>query len=238
MSLNITDLVFFDQASFRNFKKPQKQAQDDVSSAIVIPVIGSQVNSISRQPKSKRHSTAPPFITKSKGDDAEKPERPSSAGIRVNVFVSAYADEIEHMHYFEKLKNAAPLLLTNIDGMILHCKIAGIPFPRGLENILNYSWSDLIKEVSYSRKRWPTAACQYTCEPRKALQKTTQSASLSPDSIETENIKSRSKSTLITEEVKEEVTMRMEREPISINSVKRHFLRAGAKKRSTLINIK
>ncbi|XP_078409842.1 uncharacterized protein LOC144687492 [Cetorhinus maximus] len=233
MSLNVTDLVFFDQASFRNFKKPQKQAQDDVSSGIVIPAISSRVNSINRQPKSKRHSTSPPFITKSKGDDAETPERPSSAGIGVKVIVSAYADEIEYMRYFEKLKNAAPSLLTNLDRMILHCKIVGIPFARGLENILNYSWSDLIKEVSYSRKRWPPAACQYTCEPRKALQKTTQSASLSPDSI-----KSRSKSTLITEEVKEKVTMRMEQEPISINSVKRHFLRAGAKKRSTPINIK
>ncbi|XP_067915722.1 uncharacterized protein C3orf20-like [Heterodontus francisci] len=104
--------------------------------------------------------------------------------------------------------------------MILHCKIAEIPFPRGLENILNYGWNDFIKEVAYSKKQWPTAACKYICMQKRFTQNMAQ-GSFSPDDDEIENDKNRSKSLSPREEVIEKITLKVEPELVSTSSVKR-----------------
>ncbi|XP_038666845.1 uncharacterized protein LOC119973234 isoform X2 [Scyliorhinus canicula] len=219
MSLIADDLYFFDQASFRNFKKPRKQVPESTSSQLTSPGKGPQVvKPAPRRPKSKRLTSS--IVAKQrKTITTELGERHGSSVVGLNVFISAYADEIEHMYYFEKLKNSASSLLTEINGMILHCKIAGIPFPRGLENILNYCWSDFVKEVAYSRKRWPTAACRYICETRRASLKSPKTiGSLSPQSIESDKIGSRSKSVTVSDELTEKVTVKIEQEPVSLTA--------------------
>ncbi|XP_072328013.1 uncharacterized protein [Scyliorhinus torazame] len=220
MPLIAQDLYFFDQASFRNFKKPRKQIPESTGPQLASPGKGPQVvKSALRRPKRKRLSSS--IIAKHRRSvTTELSERHGAAVVGLNVFISAYADEIEHMYYFEKLKNSASSLLTEIDGMILHCKVAGIPFPRGLENILNYCWKDFVNEVSYSRKRWPTAACRYICESRRASSKMARPAgNLSPESAESDKTRNRSKSVSMSDEVTETVTVKVEQEPVSLTAV-------------------
>ncbi|XP_078090815.1 uncharacterized protein LOC144507548 isoform X2 [Mustelus asterias] len=218
MALKTDDLVFFDQASFRIFKKPRKHVPDIGSFELSSPAKSLSKVSHRRPGSTMLVSPPSPFVTKQRRSLASDiSERPSSSAVGINVFTSAYADESEHMNYFEKLKSNASSLLTEIHGMILHCKIAGILFPRGLENILNYHWSDFIKEVAYNRKRWPTAACKYICDTRGPSQKLVRSPSLSPGNA-AELTKSRVKSIVFPDELKDKMIMKFEQEPISLVS--------------------
>ncbi|XP_048410426.1 uncharacterized protein C3orf20-like isoform X2 [Stegostoma tigrinum] len=219
MSLKTSPLFFFDQAGFSNFKKPRKQPGKGDFEALTPPK-GQQTVNIARSPrKTKKRLPASVVLTEHKAEDVvQAPERPGSGASVLNVFVSSLADEDEHVQYFENLKAAAPFLLTEIDGMILHCKVAGIPFPRGLENILNYSWTDLIKDVSYNRKQWPTAACKRICVPKKPPQKLSRTrGSATSASTITDSSRSRSRSAPISEELKEKtrVSVNQRRAPRS-----------------------
>ncbi|XP_043569118.1 uncharacterized protein LOC122561441 [Chiloscyllium plagiosum] len=221
MSLKISHLFFFDQASFRNFKKPRKQPIKRGFQAITQPKGQQTIKVVHRPQKAKRSLTASAVSSEKKEDGTQARDRLSSGANVLNAFTSLFADEVEHMQYFEKMKAAAPSLLNEIDAMILHCKIAGIPFPRGLENILNYSWNDLIKDVSYNKKRWPTAVCKATCVPRKPNQKLSQTSGsiVSTNSMAISSTP-RSRSVAISEDQKEKPRIKMDQRLGSASTVK------------------
>ncbi|XP_048466461.1 uncharacterized protein LOC109937756 [Rhincodon typus] len=222
MSLKTSHLFFFDQASYRNFKKPRKQPGKKDFEALTPPK-GQQTVNLARSPqKTKKRLPASAVLTEQKAVDvAQARNRPGSGASVLNVFISSLADEVEHVQYFENLQAATPFLLTEIDGMILHCKIAGIPFPRGLENILNYSWNDLINDVSYKRKQWPTAACKRTCVPKKPPQKLSRAhGSVTSASTITNSSRTRTRSAPISEELKEKPNIKVNQRHVSRSTVK------------------
>ncbi|XP_069764519.1 uncharacterized protein [Narcine bancroftii] len=181
--LNIEDVLFFEQTSFRKFLKEQKVIQDDQQPEITTSTLKPQMV---RSQKIKRQATVPVL-------GPEYSVGSFSALLSANTIRTFVpnSNDSSHIHYSERQKICALSLLDEINGMLLHCKIVGIQFPQGLENILNYGWKDFIKDVTYTKRTWPPATCKFASLQRRFSQRSAHGR-ISIESVlsESDNIRS------------------------------------------------
>ncbi|XP_072097162.1 uncharacterized protein C3orf20-like isoform X2 [Mobula birostris] len=194
--LNIENVLFFEQTSLRKFLKEQKTIQDDLQSEISTSTIKPH---LVRSQKIKKQLTIPASEEKL-DEDTLRPFSALQSTETIKTFASSYSNIDVHTSHFARLKFPVSQLLDEINGMILHCKIAEIPFPQGLENILDYTWKDFIKDVAYVKRGWPTATCRYACLQRPFSHRLALSK-ISIQSIISDIDKSRSKTQTPTGEV-------------------------------------
>ncbi|XP_059843756.1 uncharacterized protein LOC132403930 isoform X2 [Hypanus sabinus] len=159
--LDIENVLFFEQTRLRKFLKEQKTIQD-LQSEISSSTIKSQ---LVRSQKIKKQLTTPAF-EETLDEDTVRSSFPLKSTVTSKTFASPYSNIDEQANQFPRQKFPVSHLLDEINGMILHCQIDEIPFPQGLENILNYGWKDFIKNVTYIKRGWPTATCKYACLQR------------------------------------------------------------------------
>ncbi|XP_072921401.1 uncharacterized protein [Hemitrygon akajei] len=159
--LNIENVFFFEQTRLRKFLKEQKTIQD-LQSEISSSTVQSQ---LVRSQKIKKQLTIPAF-EEMLDEDTVRSSSPLKSTDTSKTVASPYSNIDEQANHFPRLKFLVSHLLDEINGMILHCQIDEIPFPQGLENILNYGWKDFIKDVTYIKRGWPTATCKYACLQR------------------------------------------------------------------------
>ncbi|XP_055508752.1 uncharacterized protein LOC129707640 [Leucoraja erinacea] len=158
-SFDDQQILFFEQTASRKFVKQQKTAQSNLPS--------DSKTQEARAQKSKKQVSTLGVTDEGKSDDDEL--KSSSQFLKTDTvrgLTPSYA-ECTPSYYSDRQKLSVPCLLDAINGMLLHCKIVGMQFPHGLENILNYGWKDFIRDMVYIRKDWPNPACRYAYAQRK-----------------------------------------------------------------------
>eukprot|EP00062_Callorhinchus_milii_P022747 gi/632980871/ref/XP_007907276.1/ PREDICTED: uncharacterized protein LOC103188910 [Callorhinchus milii] len=194
-NLDMANVLFFDQEGTKRVFKRAKRSPEELKAAMRYQNISSHMATIIQKltTRKKRSSELKPSEQEDVGKKGKVPRlQRKKIPRKISDEGKTQLEEEEQNDQFEELKANAPNLLRNIERMFYYCKIFRIPYPGGLENILSYSWSDLVKGTSYNIKG--STACQSLIKPGKHTNK-----SGSPDRMTDGTDKGGAKKKLVSE---------------------------------------
>nr|XP_023668504.1 uncharacterized protein C3orf20 homolog isoform X4 [Paramormyrops kingsleyae]XP_023668505.1 uncharacterized protein C3orf20 homolog isoform X4 [Paramormyrops kingsleyae] len=121
--------------------------------------------------------------------------------------VGAWGSGLEDKAHLNELRKRAAYLLQELGKLLHQCERCEVDFslPRGLMNILNYTWNELTGADAYDKRQWKTL--DFTGRKEHNLKAALAAAEPSVDARQTDGLQVKTKNRKTAEKLREEIVL-------------------------------
>ncbi|XP_048865587.1 uncharacterized protein C3orf20-like isoform X3 [Brienomyrus brachyistius] len=149
-------------------------------------------------------------------DDSEMKREKQKRGIKWETLLSsknsqgsvgAWGSGVEDKVHLNELRKRAAYLLQELGKLLHQCDRCEVDFslPRGLMNILNYTWNELTGVDAYDKRRWKSL--DFTGRKERDLKAALAAAEPSVDARQTDGLQVKKKNRKTAEKLSEEIVL-------------------------------